>query len=248
MKTRILGIVLTAVLALGGAVLLTGYVRSADARALAGAQPVHAYIAARAIPKGTAADAIQAYLQVKDVPAAAAVTGRVTNLAQLDGLTTNSPIEAGEQLLRARFSSPAAVAAQSATPLPDGLQAVTVKLPLEQAVGGSLTAGDLVGVVITDGGSVNDALAKQSLRKVLVLDVKDGATLAKSDTTSTTAGAQAPDVQLVTLALSGQDATKLVWGQKWGVVWLSRETDSSKDGTSTVKRGSCTTTCTTVHP
>lgn len=244
MKTRIIGIVLTAVLALGGAVLLTGYVRSADARALAGAQPVHAYIAAQTIPKGTAADAIQGYLQVKDVPAAAAVAGRVTNLAQLDGLTTNSAIEAGEQLLRARFSSPASVAAQAGTPLPAGMQAVTVKLPLEQAVGGTLKAGDLAGVVITDGGGVNDALAKQSLHKVLVLGVKDGATVAKPDTT----GTQAPDVQLVTLALSGQDATELVWGQKWGVVWLSLETAGSKDGTSTVKRGACTSTCTAVHP
>jgi len=244
MKIRILGIALTAVLALGGAVLLTGYVRSADARALAGAQPVHAYIAARAIPKGTTGEAVSGYLQVKDIPAAAAVSGRVTNLAQLDGLATNSAIEPGEQLLRARFSSPAAVAAQGGIALPKGLQAVTVKLPLEQAVGGTLKAGDLAGVVITDGTAVGDAFAKQSLHKVLVLAVKDGDTVAKSDGPN----AQAPDVQLVTLALSGQDATKLVWGQKWGVVWLSHETDESSDGTTTVKRGSCNATCTAVHP
>lgn len=244
MKIRIIGIVLTAVLALGGAVLLTRYVRSADARALAGAQPVHAYVAARTIPKGTDAAAVRAYLEVRDVPAAAAVSGRVTNLADLAGLATNSRIEAGEQILRARFSSPKAIAASGETALPSGLQAVTVKLPLEQAVGGTLKAGDLAGVVISDGTAPGDALAKQTLHKVLVLDVQGGATVTKADAS----GGQSADVQLVTLALDGQDATQLVWGQKWGVVWLSRETASSTDGTATVTRGTCGTTCKPVHP
>jgi len=244
MKTRILGIVLTVVLAIGGAVALTGYVRTADARALAGAQPVRAYVAVRAVPKGAKADAVRAAVRITELPRAAAVDGRVTSLAQLDGLVANSRIEPGEQLLRARFSDPAAVAKQSATSLPPGLQAITLKLPLEQAVGGTLQAGDLAGVFVTDGNDVKDAIAKQSFHKVLVLAVKDGAAVVPK---KAAADQQPEEVQLVTLAMNGQDATTAVWGQRWGTVWLSEETATSKAGTSDVVRGACTATCKKVH-
>lgn len=244
MKIRILGIALTVVLAIGGAVALTGYVRAADARALAGAQPVRAYVAARTVPKGTKADAVRAYLQVKELPRAAALDGRVTSLAELDGLVANSRIEVGEQVLRARFSDPATVAKQGATTLPPGLQAITLKLPLEQAVGGTLQPGDLAGVFVTDGDSVKNAIAKQSFHKVLVLEVKDGAAVVPK---RAAADQQPEEVQLVTLAMNGQDATTAVWGQRWGTVWLSEENASSKDGTDDVVRGTCDATCKKVH-
>ncbi|MFD1719932.1 Flp pilus assembly protein CpaB [Amnibacterium endophyticum] len=244
MRTRIIGIVLTAVLALGGALALTGWVRGADARALAGAEPVRAYVAARAVPKGTEGAAVRAFLEVREIPAAAAVEGRVTDLARLDGLVTNSRIEAGEQVLQARFSDPAAAKAK-AEQLPKGTQAVTVKLPIEQAVGGTLKAGDRVGVVITDGEALADAVAQQRLHDVPVLAVQAGAEVAPSG--GKPADQQPADVQLITLALDGQDVTTLVWGQKWGTVWLSRETDESEDGTAGVRRGTCTSRCEAVH-
>src|SRR4051812_23049957 len=104
MRTRIIGIVLAVVLALAGAVVLTAYVNGADSRALAGTRTVHVYIVKAQIPLDTPASALQPYLQAKDIPAVAAVQGRVLSLSSLSGLATNSAIEPGEQLLQARFS------------------------------------------------------------------------------------------------------------------------------------------------
>ena len=217
MRTRIIGIVLAVVLALAGAVVLTAYVNGADSRALAGTRTVHVYVVKAQIPANTPASALQPYLEAKDIPAVAAVQGRVLSLSSLEGLSTNSPIEPGEQLLQARFSKPKQVTGEAA--LPAGTQAVTVKLPLEQAVGGALQAGDHVSVVIA-----GDQKAQQKLHNVQVLSVQPG------DTTAARAvnGAAAPvNVEMITLALKGDAVTALVWGQRFGAVWLSKETSAA---------------------
>lgn len=217
MRTRIIGIVLAVVLALGGAVVLTAYVNGADSRALAGTRTVHVYIVKSQIPADTPASALQPYLQAKDIPAVAAVQGRVLSLASLDGLSSNSAIEPGEQLLLARFSKPKQVTGDAA--LPAGTQAVTVKLPLEQAVGGALRAGDHVSVVIA-----GDQKAQQKLHNVQVLGVQQGDTTGVKNGNAATAPV---NVEMVTLALKGDAVTALVWGQKFGAVWLSKETSAA---------------------
>jgi pilus assembly protein CpaB len=192
-------------------------VNGADSRALAGTRTVHVYIVKAQIPSDTPASALQPYLQAKDIPAVAAVQGRVLSLSSLEGLATNSAIEPGEQLLQARFSKPKQSTADAA--LPAGTQAVTVKLPLEQAVGGSLLAGDHVSVVIA-----GEQKAQQKLHNVQVLSVQPG------DTTvpKTAGGTTAPvNVEMVTLALKGDAVTALVWGQKFGAIWLSKETSAT---------------------
>lgn len=215
MRARILGIILAAVLAVGGAVVLTGYVASADSRAIATTKPVAVYAVKRTIPAGTAADAILPYLEVKQMPQVAAVPGRVEDLGALKGLLTNSVIQPGEQLLKARFSTAAAIEAASGPRLPEGTQAVTVQLPLEQAVGGDLKAGDVVGVVIALKQS-----AKESLNKIVVLDVTPGQTLVSKDSQE-----QQTNVSTVrvTLALKDGEVADVVTGQNFGKVWLAKQ-------------------------
>jgi pilus assembly protein CpaB len=245
MRTRIIGIVVAVALAIGGAVVLTGYVNGADVRALAGAQPVRVYVAEAEIPARTPANQLQRYISAKDIPRAAAVDGRVTSLADLTGLVTNSVIERGEQLLAGRLSAPANLTTPGTVAIPKNLQTVSIKLPLEQAVSGTLKAGDLVGVVVADGGDFGSGLAKLKLHKVLVAGVHAGDSIVDRSS----AGAQPVTQQIITLALSGDDTTTLVWGQKYGTVWLTLEQTTSDDGSGkTVRRGSCGTTCTTVHP
>src|SRR4051794_7735652 len=189
-RTRILGIVLAVVLALGGAVALTGYVGTADARALAGTKLVPAYVAKTVIPTHTSGGDVAQYLAVKQIPAVAALSGRVTSLDELKGLESNASIEPGEQLVAARWSAPPKKAAAAQFAMAADMEAVTVALPVQQAVGGQLQAGDTVGVIIASGGagkagqpSVNGAsesLATQKLHNVKVLKVQQGATIPAS--------------------------------------------------------------------
>ncbi|MDH2444372.1 RcpC/CpaB family pilus assembly protein [Amnibacterium sp. CER49] len=226
---RILGIVLAVVLALLGGIALTGYVSGADARALAGTKTVDVYVAKTTIPVRTSGDSVAPYLEVKHIPAVAAVAGRVTSLSQLHGLKANSAIEAGEQLITARWSSAAKVAAGTPMGMGKDMEAVTISVPAQQAVGGRLKAGDIVGVILlaTPKGSSNGPTAWQKLHNVKVLQV-DGAVAPGSAAAS--GSSNAGNVS-VTLALEVDPATQVIWTQANGTVWLTLE-QSTTDHTS----------------
>ena len=243
-RTRIIGIVLALVLALGGAFVLTGYVSTADSRALAGTKLVPVYVAKQTIPLNTAGDDVQRYLAVKQLPAVAALPGLVTDLASLKGLKANATIEQGEQLISARWSRTAAATSSSTFQMRPDMEAVTLALPIEQAVGGQLKAGDTVGVVIASSGG--GGLATQKLHNVVVLKVQPGDTMSTS--TSASSSGAAVDKEMVTLAVETDGAAQLVWGQHFGTVWLTLEqktTDHASDSTATA--GSCKSNCTPVY-
>jgi Flp pilus assembly protein CpaB len=245
-RTRIIGIALALVLALGGAVVLTGYVSTADSRALAGTKLVPAYVAKQTIPAATAGEDVQRYLAVKQIPAVAALPGLVTDLASLKGLKSTATIEQGEQLIAARWSKTAAATSSSTFQMRPDMEAVTVALPVEQAVGGQLKAGDTVGVVIA---SDKTTLATQKLHNVAVLKVQPGDTMSASTSASgSSSGAATVDKEMVTLAVETDGAAQLVWGQHFGTVWLTLEqatTDHSGDPTATA--GACKSNCTPVY-
>lgn len=213
MKIRIIGIAIAVVLAVAGGAVLAVYVGGADTRALAGTRPVKVYVATTEIPSRTSGADVSRYLAIRSVPGSAAVPGRVENLADVADQVTNAAIEPGEQLLSGRFSAPEKLAAPGTALVPAGTQAVTLKLPLQQALGGTLKTGDRVGVVV-----VSKAGTTQPLKDVLVVSVQQGVTTAA--TASATASAPV-DTELVTLALSGTGLTTVVEGQQNGTVWLT---------------------------
>lgn len=237
MKTRLIGAIVAIVLALAGTVVLTGYVGGADARAAKGAEIISVYVVSQAVPQGTPAEDIRSFIEEKRIPAIAAVPGRVTTLNTLKGMVASAALEPGEQLITSRFVSADELAARGDVTLPTGMQAVTIALPVEQVVGGAIKAGDTVGVVIAStikaAGSTDEmSIAKQVFHKVLVTGVQQGSTttVEKSDT------AAAPvSVVMVTLARTTPDVAKLVWGQKFGTVWLTIEpSTASEDGSGTM--------------
>lgn len=243
MKTRIIGAVLAVVLALVGAVVLTGWVNSAESRAMAGAQLERAYVVNRTIPENTPGEKVQQYLTVKNLPEVALVPGRVKNLDQLRGLLTTTAIQPGEQLLTARFVDPKKQAAVSAATLPADKQALTIALPIEQAVGGTLKAGDTVGVVVASDDEANKVhLATQKLHNVQVLSVESGTALSSNGSAKAPAqNATAVEAQMVTLAVDTDAATQVVWGQKFGTIWLTLEQKTTSRGSNrTVDGGNCT--------
>ena len=237
MKTRLIGAIVAIILALVGTFALTGYVRGADARAADGAALVSVFVVTTQIPQGTKAEDITTFIEQKQIPAVAAVSGRVTKLSALAGTVADAALVPGEQLISSRWVEAADLAARGDVKVPDGMQVLTLALPLERVVGGVLKAGDTVGVVITATKTVDGTemlLSKQVFHKVLVTAVQAGTT------TTPDAGADATPVSviMVTLARTTPDIESLVWGQQFGTVWLTIEPDKATEAGSRVVDGS----------
>ncbi|TFD09293.1 MULTISPECIES: Flp pilus assembly protein CpaB [unclassified Cryobacterium] len=237
MKTRLIGAIVAIILALVGTFALTGYVRGADARAADGAALVSVFVVTTQIPQGTKAEDITTFIEQKQIPAVAAVPGRVTKLSALAGTVADAALVPGEQLISSRWVEAADLAARGDVKVPDGMQVLTLALPLERVVGGVLKAGDTVGVVITATKTVDGTemlLSKQVFHKVLVTAVQAGTT------TTPDAGADATPVSviMVTLARTTPDIESLVWGQQFGTVWLTIEPDNASETGSRVVDGS----------
>lgn len=237
MKTRLIGAIVAIILALVGTFALTGYVRGADARAADGAALVSVFVVTTQIPQGTKAEDIATFIEQKQIPAVAAVPGRVTKLSALAGTVADAALVPGEQLISSRWVEAADLAARGDVKVPDGMQVLTLALPLERVVGGVLKAGDTVGVVITATKTVDGTemlLSKQVFHKVLVTAVQAGTT------TTPDAGADATPVSviMVTLARTTPDIESLVWGQQFGTVWLTIEPDTATETGSRIVDGS----------
>ena len=232
MRRRLLAAVAALVLFLVGALVLVTYVRGADARAFAGAQPVRVLVVDQQIPAGTPGGELAELVRTDTVPAKAAVEGRVEDLADLDGLVATADLQPGEQLLASRFESPDSMQAPGTVAVPEGLQEVSVLLEPQRAVGGRLAAGDTVGVYL----SQIDGDLKQThvvLHRVLVTQVQ-GAPAAPDPTAEAAAGTSATGAPasslMVTLAVSSQDAETVVFGAEHGSLWLSLEPAGAQTG------------------
>jgi pilus assembly protein CpaB len=234
MRRRLLAAIAALVLALVGTVVLVAYVRGAENRALAGVQTVDVLVVQQPVPAGTAATELTGLVGVEQVPAKAAVQGRVTDLDELAGQVATVDLQPGEQLLAARFAGPDDLQAPGTVAVPAGAQEVSVLLEPQRAVGGRLAAGDTVGVFI----SLDPPSTHVVLHRVLVTQVQGAPAPAEGpdDVETTSAGSPAPAASLmVTLAVTAEQAEGVVFGAEHGTLWLSLEPDGADvDGTEIV--------------
>jgi pilus assembly protein CpaB len=237
MRRRLLAAVAALLLLVVGTAVLVAYVGGADSRALAGVQTVEVLIADELIPAGTTADELEPLVRTEQVPAKAAVDGRVLALDSLAGEVATVDVLPGEQLLGARFARPDDLGTPGTVPLPDGLQEVSVLLEPQRAVGGRLAAGDTVGVVVSltfEGGT---STTHTVLHDVLVTQVQGAPAPAETggETATASAGTPAPTASLmVTLAVNAAQAEAVVFGVEHGTIWLSLEPDGADLGGTSV--------------
>lgn len=230
MNKRIVAVIGAAVLALVGVVTLAAYAQNADDRAFNGAQLASVLQVTRSIPSDSSAADVASSVKSVKLPRKAIADGAISDLSDVAGLRTTVQLEPGELLLASRFAKGGSDSATGGSPsaVPKGYQEVTVQLPLAEAGGGVLKAGDLVGVVAsyptTDTGGFTQ-LAKNFVRVTRVV----GAT-ASSD--GKDIGAQ----QLITLAVLTRDAGRIINAAEFGKLWL---TEQNKD-TATGNGGSVT--------
>jgi pilus assembly protein CpaB len=225
MRRRLTAAFAALLLLVVGTLVLLAYVRSADARALAGARTVEVLVADVLIPEGTPATDLGALVRTEVLPAKAALAGRVPDLASLSGQVSTVDLQPGEQLLTSRFRSPDDLQTPGTVAVPVGLQEVSVLLEPQRAVGGRLGAGDTVGVLV----SVSPA-THAVLHGVLVTQVQGAPAPVSADGETATAstGGPAPAGSLmITLAVSAAQAEAVVFGAEHGTLWLSLEPDGA---------------------
>ncbi|WP_127129477.1 Flp pilus assembly protein CpaB [Georgenia sp. SYP-B2076] len=245
MTRRVIAAAAAILLATVGAFVLVGYVGAADQRAMAGMASTSVLVVTTPVAEGTPADQLAGLVTAEDLPAKAVVPGAVTSLDELSGLVATADLHPGEQLLAARFADTVTEIAPTTVEVPAGMQEVSVLLEPQRVVGGRVAAGDTVGVFISLGGEapqthliLNKALVTQVQGAVPIPEGAAPATglVPAADTAPAPEAAPTSSV-MVTLALSGPDAERVVFGSEHGTVWLSKEPAAATvDGTRIVTR------------
>ena len=246
MKTRLLGGIAALVVAIIGTVMLVFYVQGADKRALANTETEDVYVIQKEIPAGTPTASFGDSVVKKAVPKSAIAADSVSNLGDLGSKVSSIEFMPGEQLLASRMVDPTSLAGPGRVQVPTGLQEITLKLPIERVVGGTVKAGDTVGVLLSfkaDDKSNTPDQTSFTYHKVLVTAVQDatGAIADNSSSGSQSSGslnanksANQSGGYLVTVARSAVDVQKIVYAAEFGTIYLSKEPSGATEGTSGV--------------
>lgn len=229
MRIRIIGAVLALILAVVGTIAVILYVRDADIRAANGAALTQVYIVDEPVPAGTPGEEIGDYIRVERLATNAIQPDPVTALADLDGLVTTVPLLPGDQLVEGRFADPADLAALGNVLVPDGMQEVTIALPVEQVVGGAVRGGSKVGVVVTLIGVDAGATTQFALNDVLVTRVQAGDNYNPGGPEQDSAPVA---TIMVTLALATADVERVVFAAELqqntaAGIWLTLQPEGS---------------------
>lgn len=236
MRSRILIIVLA--LALGGAaaVLAANYLRSARTDISAQSEPVEVLVAQENLPRGLSAEELisRKLVKIERVPRRFVAGDAVSSARAIEGQVLAVPLSAGEQLTKTRFQYPEQAGLSYS--VPEGFVAVSVGVDDVTGVAGLLKPGDNVMVFTTfepEGGK-SKSFTMTTVGKAKVLAVADlvsaeQAAANEADAQNTKSGGLASNrsataqatYRNVTLALSPEDAERLVYSREIGSVQLA---------------------------
>ena len=144
---RAIGIVGAIAVAALGTLLLVGYVRSAEDRALAGEELVEVLVVDQPIPQGMPASLLSDAVRVERVPLKVRAEGGVSDLAALSDLVAATDLVPGEQIVASRFATAESLSEHARIEAPPDTLEVTITLSPERALGGQLVPGDVVAVI-----------------------------------------------------------------------------------------------------
>jgi pilus assembly protein CpaB len=233
-RNKIMGLIGAFILAAVGTTALATYVRGAHDRAVAGEELVDVLVIDQPVTAGTPASDLTQKVRKDQVPVKVRPEAAVGNLQELAGLVAAVDLQAGEQLLRTRFQSPAAQTSSATcstkTAAPAGLSEVTIKLDAIHAVGGGIRAGTNVGVNASfDKDDSNPAVTKTLLRNVLVTCVSS--TLVEQKPEAGASPVIASEL-LITLAVDPGSIEKVIFAAEYGRMYLTLESKDAVDAPS----------------
>ena len=248
--TRRLGLLATAlVVALLGTTAVFSYVSKVEANATAGAQMVDVLVAAERMPAGTtAASATKGELvQLSSMPRKSVPEGALASLDDVGEQTLVSDVFAGEVLLRAKFADQ--TARTGALVIPKDRIAISVELEDPQRVAGFVVPGSEVAIFATikkvdatakasatnvsqSSATVNvqaegdDDYTNLLLPRVSVIAV--GPATLRPEEQDEAQGEDAVTKAVLTVAVTQEDAARLVHSAQTGDLWFGLLSSSSK--------------------
>ncbi len=245
-------------IALAGTFAVFSYVSRVEAKTLAGAQPVDVLVASERLTSGTSGDAVakSQFVDVVAMPRNAVPEGALTTLDAVATQTLVNDVFAGEILLRAKFADQTARTGDLV--IPKDKIAVSVELGDPQRVAGFVVPGSEVAIFATiDKKTANAtaaATAIQTTETSATVDVDVDAEMDDSYTRlllprtsviavgpATLRAATAEHEQedeavakaVLTVAVTQQEAERLVHGAQKGELYLGLLSTTSKTGPGT---------------
>jgi pilus assembly protein CpaB len=216
MSSRITVIAIAVVFAATATLSVFLYARGLQQNAETSTDTVGVVVVSQDIPSGTELDGLLSggAMEVQQVPANLVVSNAVTDLDELKGESTSSPILAGEQVSTTRLTGsqdlPGGVLS-----IPKGMQGMTVALESQRVIGGNvLNAGDHVAIHATFPNEKHTVLVSSDAQVLRISRAAEG-TAAGTTTTQSGTGNN------VTLALDPEEVQKLVFGQDLGKIYFS---------------------------
>jgi pilus assembly protein CpaB len=235
MRSRGLVVAIAVVLAVAAAAAVILYTQGVKEDVATGGELTRVIVATQQIPANQSLDPLvdQGIFTEIQLPKDALVEGAVTDVEQLRGVTTTTPILANEQISTSRLSS--AKRPLNLTGVSEGHLGVAIELDAPQGGIGNIQPGDSVQVFATYQGV---QVIKGDIRKLI--NATPGATSPKVDLPDFTLTLiptvrvlriQNPSVDTetgrsdssriqVTLDLLPQDAQNLVFAQENARIWL----------------------------
>lgn len=204
----------------------------------------------RLVPKGTPVSSLALAASVKEVPVRLASSEALATLEGLEEKVTAIDLKPGDQVFASRLVEPGLFSRLVApVDVPDGLLQMAISLEPERALGGQLRAGDTIAVAASfaagtetkDNGVIIDVPASTHiiLHKVLVTQVQSSEAVAPVDVDGTEeVGAETDPRELtsaylanltVTVAVTHEQASKLVFARENAQLWLISEPDDAPE-------------------
>lgn len=234
MDRRKILLILAAVIAALGTMLVWLYVRGAEDRAQQQYETVEVIVAKQDIAAGESFNAAsQAGKFVKkEIPRDNLLSGYQTDLTGLEDLVALAPVYAGEQIIAPKWGGTGDVDVTSEVlAIPEGMLAITVNLTDPQRVAGFVRPGSQVAVFI----SVEPEKAPLHYSRTLI---QRATVLGVGDTSTITSTKAAPDGEtttqvvipqtLVTLAVTQKEAERITWGTNFGILALGLINDKTE--------------------
>lgn len=225
-----------------GTVLVFLYVRGLEARYVREQALQSILVAQTEIAPGTSlrAAANEGAVLSSQVPGRAVVPGAISDIGNLGDRVATATIFPGEQILATRFAP--SLRPEFDIPEPEEGQslsanrvAVTVNLPEERRGGGLLQAGSTVAVMVTYG-TEGGRTTKTLFSRVTVLATGSDSITDPAAASGTRQPEQGGSADLVTLALSSNQAHQVINAADQGDLYLAVLDADSQVGSHTVTR------------
>ena len=251
---RIISTIAAVVFAAIAGVLVWKYLTNADSRAQRNKDLVPVLVAKSQIARGTSFDQAlnNDQFETKEIPHDSLPPDYIKPASNADltktygGKVAAATIYTGTALVSDQWVVPSQIVSTVSGAIPNGSQAVTVSLDQNHAVGGFVTPGDKVNVILNfpiidnTGATTSHKASAFLLPGLKVLAVGSSTVLPPSSgsnsgtnntgTTSTTTPQVQPN-SLITLQVTPRQALQIIQGTTLGTVWLTLNPPNFKPGT-----------------